>query len=130
MQINNLKEAMDKIHVLKSMQIHIFVDSNQALDYYNADKEGFFKMVQDKWHKYEQNELFPQPKPFDTTTLKDILDEAKELEDDYLTEKDVLNQHLFNIEEILTELKNQKELRKYDELKEIYDLLTIYWRKL
>ena len=130
MQINNLKEAMDKIHVLKSMQIHIFVDGNQALDYYNADKEGFFKMVQDKWHKYEQNELFPQPKSFDTTTLKDILDEAKELEDDYLTEKDVLNQHLFNIEEILTELKNQKELRKYDELKEIYDLLTIYWRKL
>ena len=130
MQINNLKEAMDKIHVLKSMQIHIFVDGNQALDYYNADKEGFFKMVEDKWHKYEQNELFPQPKSFDTTTLKDILDEAKELEDDYLTEKDVLNQHLFNIEEILTELKNQKELRKYDELKEIYDLLTIYWRKL
>ena len=130
MQINNLKEAMDKIHVLKSMQIHIFVDGNQALDYYNADKEGFFKMVEDKWNKYEQNELFPQPKSFDTTTLKDILDEAKELEDDYLTEKDVLNQHLFNIEEILTELKNQKELRKYDELKEIYDLLNNYWRKL
>ena len=125
----NLKEAMDKINVLKSMKIHIFVDDNQALDYYNGDKEGFFKLVEDKWNKYEQNELFPQDKTFDNVSLKDILDEAKESED-YLTEKEVLNSHLFNIEEILTELKKQKELRKYDELKEIYDLLNNYWRKL
>ena len=130
MQINSIKEAIDKINVLKQNKIHLYSDINKIFDHFNRDNEGFFKFVEDKWSKYERNELFPQDKTFDNVSLKDILDEAKELEDDYLTEKDVLNQHLFNIEEILTELKNQKELRKYDELKEIYDLLTIYWRKL
>ena len=129
MKITSIKEAIDKINVLKQNQIHLYSDVNKIFDHFNQDNEGFFKFVEDKWSKYEHNELFPQDKTFDNVSLKDILDEAKESED-YLTEKEVLNSHLFNIEEILTELKKQKELRKYDELKEIYDLLNNYWRKL
>ena len=129
MKITSIKEAIDKINVLKQNKIHLYSDVNKIFDHFNQDNEGFFKFVEDKWSKYEQNELFPQDKTFDNVSLKDILDEAKESED-YLTEKEVLNSHLFNIEEILTELKKQKELRKYDELKEIYDLLNNYWRKL
>ena len=129
MKITSIKEAIDKINVLKQNKIHLYSDVNKIFDHFNKDNEGFFKFVENEWSKYERNELFPQDKTFDNVSLKDILDEAKESED-YLTEKEVLNSHLFNIEEILTELKKQKELRKYDELKEIYDLLNNYWRKL
>ena len=129
MQINSIKEAIDKINVLKQNKIHLYSDINKIFDHFNQDNEGFFKFVEDKWSKYERNELFPQDKTFDNVSLQDILDEAKESEE-YLTEKEVLNQHLFNIEELLQGLKDQKELRKYDELKEIYDLLNNYWRKL
>lgn len=125
---NKIKEAMDKIKVLMQNGIYLYNSSDSALDDFNSDEELFFNKINIAWDKYENNEMYPKEVNFEDMGLSDFITEGKK--GGLLTEKEVFNQHLMNMEMVLDELQANKNVLKYDELKEIYDLLVNYWTKL
>lgn len=125
---NKIKEAMDKIKVLMQNGIYLYNSSDSALDDFNSDEELFFNKINIAWDKYENNEMYPKEVNFEDMGLSDFITEGKK--GGLLTEKEVFNQHLMNMEMVLDELQANKNILKYDELKEIYDLLVNYWTKL